>query len=72
MTAERSREHDLQCEWEHADTGEAIRRQGGPCLRQDPQTSLLQGLRVLPPPFGHVTRPLVHQDTPAFEQIRMA
>ena len=39
-------------------------------LWQDPWASLLSGLRILPRPLGQVTRPLVHQDTPAFEQAR--
>ena len=29
----------------------------------------LSGLRVLGRPLGQVTRPIVHQDTPAFEQV---
>ena len=31
--------------------------------------SLLSGLQVLPHPSGEVTSPVVHQDTPAFEQV---
>jgi len=30
----------------------------------------LHGLRILQRPLGQVTRPIVHQDTPAFEQVR--
>ena len=35
-----------------------------------PWASLLQGLWILPRPLGQVTRPVVHQDMPAFEQVR--
>ena len=35
-----------------------------------PWASLLQGLQILSRPLGQVTRPVVHQDTPAFEQVR--
>ena len=44
--------------------------QGFAHLRQDPRASLLQGLRILPRSLGQVTRPAVHQDTPAVEQVR--
>ena len=40
------------------------------CGQPIPWASLLQGLRILPRPLGQVTRPVVHQDTPAFEQVR--
>ena len=41
------------------------------CSRTDPLwASLLSGLQVLPHPLGQVTCPVVHQDTPAFEQVR--
>ena len=43
---------------------------GFPHLRQDTQASLFQGLRILPRPVGQVARPVVHQDTPEFEQVR--
>ena len=35
-----------------------------------PWASLLSGLRILPDPLGQVARPVVHQDTPALEQVR--
>ena len=44
--------------------------QGFPHLQQDPRASLRLALRILPLPSGQVTGPVVHQDTPAFEQLR--
>ena len=32
--------------------------------------SLLRGFGIFPRPWGQVTRPVVHQDTPALEQVR--
>ena len=40
------------------------------CSRTDPRASLLSGLPVFLHPLGQVTRPVVHQRTPAFEQVR--
>ena len=40
------------------------------CGQPIPWDSLLQGLRILPGPLGQATRPVVHQDTAAFEQVR--
>ena len=30
----------------------------------------IRKIRILPRPLGQVTRPVVHQDTPAVEQVR--
>ena len=43
---------------------------GFPHLRQDARASLLSGLGILPHPLGQVTRPVVHQDSLAFKQVR--
>ena len=49
-------------------TGPAPR--GFPHLRQGPRACLPEGLQILPRPSGQVTRPVAHQDLPAFEQVR--
>ncbi len=51
-------------------SGEPPPPRGFPHLRQDPRAYLLSGLGIFPHPLGQVTRPVVHQDTPAFKQVR--
>ena len=51
-------------------SGEIAVPWGLPHLRQDSRALLLSGVGIIPPPLGKVTCPVVHQDTPALEQVR--